>query len=640
MAAQRFPYVPLTHPTDQAIEAWIRSPHKDSLEEACTLLQDLLTNDGIISSNDEEELDSINSAFAQVIHALLERYDPGDDVMHNPQADLIDTAKAMEETMIDLYDDQGLALAPNTTAMNAMIALHGAKYEVDEAIAIHHRLIEAEDNRSTAMAPNRVSYNSVINACAKDGRYQDASELLRLMMSRNKQGLSHLKPDLVSFNILLNAYSNSGEGDAGRSAERILDWMEELAKTDGYDLSPDAYSYTAVIDAYSKSSSPERAEAVLHRLLRRQGEGYNVAPTVVTFTAVLHALSKTRDKGAPTKAATIVRMMEQLHRTTGANVSPTTATYNAQLNVWNKNRYLPDAMSESLRILDDMRSHPDGAKPNCRTYSIVISTITSARKKDNLHVAEALVKEMQNSSDPAVWPNSITYNCLLNALANSKQKYAASRAQEIFSHMKDKAARGTKQVAPITQTYNIMMKIVARTYHRGGAGAEKAEQLLNELERLSENGGLRPTTVSYTTCITAWGRSFHERKLIRAHLLMERMKEAYYGGNRDAKPNTTSYNTLLSCYKNVVLDGEVNAGDRNEVIRQVSKLLDEMRSSEGCRPNEISYFVALKTLGNLPNRDERLLGTMKQVFRFCQEDKMMDEKVLVLLQRSAPAVLR
>jgi pentatricopeptide repeat protein len=617
----------------------MRSSEENSIEEVCKLLHELLKNDAVVNTTDPDELDRINSAFAQVIHALLEKYDPSDDTVRNPSAHLIEKADTLEFRIMALYENDDTPLMPNTTAMNARIALFGAKHSVQPAISLLNQMIEAAaKDPSTAIAPNRVSFNTVINACAKAGKHEAARDTLRLMMAKRTQKLTGVSPDIFSFNTLLNAYSNSGLPDAGRNAERILDWMEDLAQTEGFELSPDAYSYTAVIDAYAKSRSSDRAEAVLRRLLDRQSEGHNVAPTVVTFTAVMHAISRNKDRDALRRAKALIGMMEELNSAGISNVAPTTATYNALLNVCNKSRDYADSVNEALTILEDMKSKPEYAIPNCRTYNTVLATLSSA-KGDYLITAEKIVEEMKESEDPAVQPNSITYNILLNVLSNAKTTAAEIRSQEIFSMMRKHENDGNLRLAPVSETYNIMMKIASKS---GEGGAHRAEMLLNQLEDLYDAGDskVRPTTISYATCITAWAREHDEEKIFRANDLMRRMKEAYADGNRQAKPNTTSYNALLSCYKNVSARYDVRRGDQKDIIDGVLTLLREMRKSDSHRPDAITYITVVKTLVNLPIQDERLDVETRRVLSLCQEDNQISEQLMRLLKRAAPRLLQ
>ncbi len=75
----------------------------------------------------------------------------------------------------------------------------------------------------------------------------------------------------------MNAWeSSSGDENAGRRSERLLDLLEEKSDAGDNDMAPNFNSYNKVIGTWSKSSSPnkvDRALAVLERMRRRKEEG-------------------------------------------------------------------------------------------------------------------------------------------------------------------------------------------------------------------------------------------------------------------------------------------------------------------------------------------------------------------------------
>ncbi|KAI2488701.1 hypothetical protein MHU86_25755 [Fragilaria crotonensis] len=66
-----------------AIEAWLKSSNEDTLDEAINLVQELLSHHVMLKNLDSDEKDIINSIFAQVIYALLEKVGRFDDSMHH-----------------------------------------------------------------------------------------------------------------------------------------------------------------------------------------------------------------------------------------------------------------------------------------------------------------------------------------------------------------------------------------------------------------------------------------------------------------------------------------------------------------------------------------------------------------------------
>ena len=589
---------------------------------------------------EEDEANRINNAFAVVNHALLERYNHNHEIHKHSSVQYLNKAELLEQQMLAWYTN-GTHRQPNTNSMNARISLMSAKERVADALALLNTMIEAEDKGDISLAPNQTSYNTMLYGCAKVGNDELARDTLHRMISRNQRNRSCVAPNVASFNGLLNAYSNNGRADAGNQAERILDWMEELDQTDGFHVQPDERSYAIVMDAYSKSKSPARAESVFHRLLKRQREGHNLAPTVFTFNSMLNAISKTGADDSIEKAEGILALMEELHKN-GLDVAPTTGTYNCLLNVWKAFRDRPDAATASLRILEQMKSKSTWARPNRKTYNTVLYTLTSP-KGDHIDLAEDLIEEMNSSDDLALKPDSITYNTILNFLANQKSDSARTKGGEIFSLMMERKKAGELNVAPTIETYNTMMKIAASTGTL--AGVYRAESLLDELENLYQNGDphLRPNTISYTVCLSAWARVISDdddddERIARGNLLMDRMKRSYAAGNVNARPTTGVYNALLSCYKGAIEHG-IDHHNQGDIILSILRLLEEMRQSDYAKPLESTYVTVMKALNFLPRRDERVFGYMTKVFEMCREDRQVGTHITRLLEKVHPALL-
>jgi hypothetical protein len=145
---------------------------------------------------------------------------------------------------------------------------------------------------------------------------------------------------------------------------------------------------------------------------------------------MLNAIAKTGADDSIEKAKEVFALMEELHRT-GVDVAPTTGTYNCLLNVWKAFRDRPDAATESLAILKQMKSQPGWAMPNRKTYNTVLYTLTPP-KGAHIDLAEDLIQEMNNSDDPALRPDSITYNTILNFLGNQKLRFSTNESRRDF----------------------------------------------------------------------------------------------------------------------------------------------------------------------------------------------------------------
>jgi hypothetical protein len=613
----------------QAIEAWLKSSNADALDEAISLVEELLSNQVILKKLDSDEKEIINSIFAQVIHNLLERVGRFDDSMHH-----LGRAEALEAQLLQLHQDD--VCQPNTTSCNARIALMGAKGNARDATALLETMIRAEDCDETRMAPNAVSYNAVLHACAKAGDDIMARTTLLRMTSRYQQKRSTVQPDIFSFNTLLNAYSYSPRAMAAHDAEKVLDWMEEMAETEGLQIRPDAYSYTSVIDCYSKSQTPERAMTVLDRLLQRQMEGYHVAPTVVTFTAVLHAMSRTLDKEAPQKAMALLSLMEGLH-STGADLAPTTAVYNSLLTVWKRNSRGKILTEAVLGILEEMKNKPPYAKPNRWTYTIILSALPN-RKGELTTVARNLLDEMIRSDDPDINPHTLTYNTFLNTLVNDLSEATETEVQAIFSMLKKNAKLGNSDLGANAQTYNVMMKRAGNSTHPDRASI--AEALLTEMEEAFRNGDVHmgPTDISYCTCIGIWATQRGVGSFARAKAVLERMKQSFANGNTAARPTTVAYSALLKGYRTAITSG-AGLHAQGQILRAMLHTLEEMRESESAKPEEQNYVYVVSMMKLLPRQDERLFAAISRVYDWYHEDFRHGRKMIEFIEGRDPSLL-
>lgn len=60
-----------------------------------------------------------------------------------------------------------------------------------------------------------------------------------------KQGNADVAPDTISFNAVLDAWARSGDRNAPRRCEQILDHMDELYRAGNMGVKPDTYTYNS-----------------------------------------------------------------------------------------------------------------------------------------------------------------------------------------------------------------------------------------------------------------------------------------------------------------------------------------------------------------------------------------------------------
>ena len=577
----------------------------------------MLTDDDIISTNNPKETDRINGAFALVLYASS-----------------VERAEKLVHCMRERYDNRDIPLQPNTSAFNAMLNLWAKQGNVDKVSGLLQLMMEAQENGQDSIAPNKISFNSALLAHAKRGDPKKAREVACLMFSRYKRKLLSEPPDTVTLNGVLEAWARSAHMDAGQRADEVLQWMRTEQ------VLPDTRSYNCIIDAYSNSDKggAHFAERLLYQMMDLAKQGVSVGPDDYTFTAVIHAWANDPSPDAAERACTVVKLMEDLQDSGFEGIAPAVSPYNALINAWAKSKN--ESRVQKVRdVLEHMKGRP-GVVPNERTYSSVISAFVKSGVS-GVNGALEFVRELEDrvdTGDACVRLNTACYNSVLSGLIRSKRTDALSVAEQLLQRMLQREE--VTGDGPNTVTYNSIMNILLKTPGCGddfASRAERVEAILNQMEDLYQSGRrhVKPSAVSYITCISAWARSNHRQKVLRAQAILRRMEQAYRSGNLDAKPNLLAYNALLnSCSFPIGND----AHERFHVARVALDTLEELRNSNYGNPDDITYATVLKTLGRCIPRGSILNEMVEKEFESCCQDGQVNDFVLRELDHASPEV--
>ena len=140
-------------------------------------------------------------------------------------------------------------------------------------------------------------------------------------------------------------------------------------------------------------------------------------------------------------------------------------------------------------------------------------------------------------------------------------------------------------------TYNTVIKAL-----RNGTSedAEYAKSILTQLETLGQKDSqLLPDSYSYTSVISAYGRSNAEDKAQKALEILERMAQASANGNMAATPTTHSYNAALNACAFVHGDDQMKA----EAFEIAMKVYDVLKKNG--EPDHTSYGTLLRACASL-----------------------------------------
>ena len=123
--------------------------------------------------------------------------------------------------------------------------------------------------KNMLLCPNVITYNAVLNCWAKSKGIKEsainAQSLLDRMISLGEKNhktqipsLPIIKPDIISFHTTMDAWANSGDQDAGRKTEELLNRMKQISKqTENIMLKPTHQTYAIVLNSWANSSQFE-----------------------------------------------------------------------------------------------------------------------------------------------------------------------------------------------------------------------------------------------------------------------------------------------------------------------------------------------------------------------------------------------
>lgn len=291
-----------------------------------------------------------------------------------------------------------------------------------------------KDTCTTMRAPNAITFNTVMYAWAESVHLENyasnAEHILNLMTAfskeqhpllkhsktysnyRNTSSVVLVKPDKVSYSTVISAYATSSIPGAHLKAQQLLRSMEDLSAADST-LSPNTYTYNAVIKAIAKSGSydaPFQAEALLLRMLQMFKDGHlnnEMVPDIISYNTVLHGWAASNHDKAAERAEELLRQMQSLSH---------------------------EKYSSVLSI-----------RPNIVSYNTVCNAIAKSKKKGSAEKIFHLIEQMKQFG---IQPDTTTYNTLLLAYVRNSSKTASKHAESVLSTMKTLYRGGDDNVKP------------------------------------------------------------------------------------------------------------------------------------------------------------------------------------------------
>ena len=473
--------------------------------------------------------------------------------------------------------------------------------------------------------------------------------LLSRMTKLHNIGYLDDGPNLVSYNILIDCWSKLAASTSPigsrlnhhrkqSSKQRIQEYglppeqraediLRYLQNHSDPKLQPNNRSYNMVIAAYARVGNVDKAEAVLQEMLTEyQAGGINVKPDVRSFTSLLSSYSHlaqniaSRERSVlisnpsqrmqtvidiAERAETVLRHMQQLHKSGRFDVKPNVQSYSSVIGCWAQASSPLKKGAIKRQVLNDNRD--EERRPDTEYFAA--------------ERAEALLREMQQQDDPSVSPDERTYANVMNAWARAgKPGRASALLEELLMTPSDDmegtlaALRPNTKVKPNAHMFTTVLSAWAKCATPNAA--DRAQGVLSRMQQLYESGQFphcKPNVVSYTALINCWANAASATKqdaAEHAQAILESMKQS---DDPKVQPNSMTYSAIIRAHSNA---------DQPEMAeRCLYEMLDEFRThgKYEVQPDVYTFGLVLtawskSTAAEAPERAERLLAEMQGLY--------------------------
>lgn len=452
-------------------------------------------------------------------------------------------------------------LQPTVECYNAVIEVWSNDKDLISVVRSRRWLSKLEDGAKknnvvddilhSPLLPNARSYDLYLHSCSRGigkqstlhkERAEEADEILQYRLSANAP-LS-IRPTTESFNYVCRAWTRCRkEIDVASKVMNIVLLMERIQKeyvvaeengvnVDNKELSwkryvsADTKTYTMALDGWiikagivaeKWRSDRVRVYKSIQNANRQRGrENSDGGQFTAELTNNATIGTQLDDDGSNEmdSAYAILQYIHDLDRIGHADVCATVIAYNTLLSGWARlaNEYRPNIPLKSEKILHDM---------------------IALAQEGNINAA----------------PDVISFNAVIKAWGRTKQPNSTLRCEYWLRRMIREG--GTFIAKPDVTTYNLCMDA-----HLNVGDAPRVEDLLIEMDSMSDDDNVSPNSESYSKVIRAW--------------LDDEMNGNQYGYPGASVTNASNWlNKLLECEKSG--DDHVLLGPAPELFSAILK---------------------------------------------------------------------
>lgn len=375
------------------------------------------------------------------------------------------------EKALYLYDklqsisDEGVLPTPSlrvSSSVLASVSKSSSRNSVQKSCEIYKSIlkkIESGDSSGSLHARTlSVVFRNILRSTDKESG-EWAMSTLRQTVDCARNHPRSISPNTKVFNAILAGFAKKHMPD---EAWETLELMQTLAK-EGFDTVPDVFTFSCVAKAIGSARTPltlKRTDSLVSQVFQMYGKG-NLTPDTCMFNSILIAYKNAWSLHAKSaeSAYNLLLQLEDLSKE-DTNVSPDSLSYRTVCNTLSKSK-IPGASSMCEDVYLRARSLAEQgriAHLDRELYSAAIISYARNTEEGSLEKAEAIIEEMEHrrqirESKPGS-PDTLLYNRMLSAYANSGKEDKTAKALALFKQMKDAYEQGDMDSKPDIFSYN------------------------------------------------------------------------------------------------------------------------------------------------------------------------------------------
>eukprot|EP00536_Pseudo-nitzschia_multiseries_P015887 jgi/Psemu1/44147/gm1.44147_g len=330
-------------------------------------------------------------------------------------------------------------------------------------------------------------------------------------------------------------------------ASKILDRLLELGESNR-ELLPTAEDFNSVIKMWGSSVFVDEASIKCRSYLRELWTLHNkyhdeaFVPLKESYYYAIRACSqKDRSSSAANRAQSLMNEMEAVC-VKHPQLSPDRSIANESGQKFEQGKKCQQVLDKMIAIAQT--SNDDRGRnmaPDTKSFNIVLNALAQGRERNSEIRAEELIEKMEQLSCTVqggdqtpidCLPDETSFNTVLNAWASSRQRGAADRAIAILEHMKRRHEARLTKVHPDESTYNTGKIDTPNSdsgplaKSRDPSSIDRAEAVFREYLEGCESGmlSLSHNAFTYNSMINCYAKSRHSDAGKRSLELFETMK--------------------------------------------------------------------------------------------------------------------